>query len=233
MSTNFATDAPPDVRVPPGLVYDPSDERNHTLNGRLVPSVTQINKAMGLSADFSQVRHDVLERKRAIGQAAHAASHYFDEGDLVIRSVAPEVQPYLDAWRRFRDERRFQPILLETIVASTTHHYIGRFDRLGVVDGGQDQWIRVLADIKIGDPDDAGAQWQTAGYEVALRECCQSLAPYSILRWSVQLRPDGTYRLAQYPKPGRTNRQDRNEFLAAACMVNVRTAQQGGAPCWT
>lgn len=221
-----------DVALPAGLAYDPSEDRAHTLHGRPVPSVTQINKAMGLSSDFSQVRPDVLERKRTIGQAVHAASHYFDEGDLVVRSVAPGVQPYLDAWRRFRDERRFQPVLLETIVASTTHHYIGRFDRLGIVDDRQDQWVRILADLKIGDPDDAGAQWQTAGYEVALRECCPDLAPYTLLRWSIQLRPDGTYRLDQYPKKGRTNRQDRNEFLAAACMVHVRTAQQGGVPCW-
>ena len=218
------------VPTPGWLAYDPSEARAHTIDGRPVPSVTHILKAAKLSADFSQVNASVLERKRAIGQAAHAATHYYDEGDLVVRSVGPQVEPYLTAWRRFRDERRFRPMLLETVVASRVHHYIGRFDRLGTVD--DNAWIYVLADIKTGDVGSAGAQWQISGYEHALREMCPELAPYTILRWSVQLKPDGTYRLEQYPHKGRTNRQDRYEFLSAACLVNTWTAIAGGHPSW-
>ena len=218
------------VPTPGWLAYDPSEARAHTIDGRPAPSVTQILKTARLSSDFSMVAADVLERKRAIGQAAHAATHYHDEGDLVVRSVDPQVEPYLEAWRLFRAERRFQPVLLETVVASKVHHYIGRFDRLGTVD--DNQWVYVLLDMKTGDPDAGGAQWQLAAYEAALREMVPDLAPYTILRWSVQLRPDGTYNLEQYPKHGRTNRQDRHEFHAAACLVNVWSAQQRGQPSW-
>lgn len=204
--------------------------RAHRINGIPVPSVTQILRATGVSADFSHVDPAVLERKRLIGQAVHAAAHYFDEGDLVESTVAPEVLPYLEAWMRFRSDRGFAPELLETIVYSRAWHYIGRFDRLGRL-VNEDR--RVLCDIKIGDPDAAAADLQLAGYLAALREEHPEIEDEAIERWSVQLCPDGRYRLRKYPKPGRTERLDRADFRALARAVNLRQERQGGnLPCW-
>lgn len=201
--------------------------RAHQVNGVPIPSVTQILKATGVSADFSHVDPIVLDRKRQIGQAAHAATHYFDEGDLDAQTIAPEVIPYLEAWRRFRLEREFVPDLLETVVYHRTAHYIGRFDRYGYVGG-----LPVLLDIKISDPDAAAADLQTAGYLAALVDERPDWAERDIARWSVQICDDGRYRLRQYPTRGRTTRQDRADFLALARAVNLKQERCGGPPCW-
>lgn len=207
--------------------YDEA-KRAHQVNGLPTPSVTQILRITGVSADFSHVDPIVLDRKRQIGQAVHAATHYFDEGDLDAQTLAPEVEPYLEAWRRFRLEREFVPDLLETVVYSLAAHYIGRFDRLGYVGG-----LPVLLDIKIGDPDAASADLQTAGYLFALlEERPHVVGGKEIARWSVQLTEDGRYRLRQYPRAGRTSRQDRADFLALARAVNLRQERSGGQPCW-
>lgn len=211
-------------------VYD-EPTRQHRVGTLAVPSVTQILKAAGVAGDFSMVAPDVLERKARIGQAAHAAAHYFDEADLIESTVAPEVLGYLAGWQRFRLERGFVPSLLETVVYSKAHHFIGRLDRLGrardSVTGGV-----ILCDIKTGDPDAAAADLQTAGYEIALREEHPELAGDPIERWSVQLLEDGGYKLRRYPKPGRSNALDRNDFKALARAVNLRQERQGGPPCW-
>jgi hypothetical protein len=203
--------------------------RAHVVQGIPVPSVTQILRATHVSSDFSHVDPVVLERKRQIGQAVHAATHYFDEGDLVESTVAPEARPYLLAWMKFRSERGFVPQLLETVVYSRTHHYIGRFDRLGQLLADR---RRVLLDIKIGDPDASAADLQTAGYLAALREEHPEMQVDPIERWSVQLLEDGRYSLRQYPKRGRSNGVDRADFLALARAVNLRQERQGGPPCW-
>ena len=213
-------------------VYDEAN-RCHIANGVPVPSVTQILKATGVTSDFRHVDPDVLARKARLGQAVHAAAHYYDDGDLVASSVAPEVEPYLEAWIDFRRERRFIPTQLETVVYSPIHHYIGRFDRLGHLAPPGDERI-VLGDIKIGDPDAAAADLQLAGYLAALREEQPEFHECPIERWSVQLCETGKYKLCKYPKPGRTDRLDRADFRALARTINLRCERQGGqTPCWT
>lgn len=218
------------MSAPPvqGLVYD-EPTRAHSLNGRPIPSVTQVIKCAGLSDDFRFVDTMVLERARDIGKATHAATHYYDEGDLDESTIAPEVLPRLEAWKRLREEHGLVPMLLETVVCSTVFHFIGRFDRLMRTGWGPAKTI--LLDIKCGDPDSASANLQLSGYEVALREEHPELANEVIHRWSAELCDDGRYKLRQYPRPGRTNRQDRAEFLAAVTVVNARTAREG-RPVW-
>jgi hypothetical protein len=219
--------------------------RVHALNGRPVLSVTQILQKAGKSIDLEQLPERVrtiVRAKGELGTRVHIAAHYDDEGDLLPQSVWSEAAPYLEAWQTFRDERRFESELLETVVASTRHHYTGRFDRLGRVRGNP---RLILADIKTGDPDNAAADLQLAGYVWALLESHPRLAhaivaeafnctvdpeepllaevAFSLIeRWSVRLKNDGTYKVHVYPKPGRTHETDRLEFLDCAREVNVR-----------
>lgn len=207
------------------VIYDSSELRDHrTADGRSVPSVTQVLKADGRSADFSQVPFATLERKRQIGKAAHMATHYYDEGDLVLSTVDAEVLPYLRAWMLWKAEYGFRPLMLETVVTSS-FEYVGCFDRFGVSTQAPGRYM--LPDIKIGNPSDAAAHLQTAGYEEALREYFPEFAAAVIDRLSVQLCPDGRYKVFPY-----RNRSDRNEFLAAVRRVHARTAENGGVPCW-
>ena len=60
----------------PGLTFVPTKHR-YLLDGRVVPGVTSILKAAGYVDDTY-----FTEYARDRGSAAHAATHYYDEGDL-------------------------------------------------------------------------------------------------------------------------------------------------------
>jgi hypothetical protein len=215
-----------------GVSYMEADRSQHTLDGHPVLGVTTALRMAGVSADFKHVEPHVLAARATLGQAVHAAAHYEDEGDIRADTIHPSVEPYLDGWRLLRQQRKFTPELLETIVASRKHRFIGRLDRIGVADIG-----RVLLDLKIGNPDDARADLQTAGYELAVLEevvadlsanrksallhACPGLDIEPCERWSVQLRNDGTYRLQRYPLAGRSKRNDRADLLEAVRDANM------------
>jgi hypothetical protein len=239
------------------FAYDDTT-RVHRAHGRPVLSVTQVlHRAAELgmmeprrSARFLNLlavpesRLKVIQAKGALGTRVHAAAHYADEGDLLRTSVWSEALPYLVAWESFRDTRGFSAELLETVVASPTHHYIGRFDRLGRV---RDNRRLVLVDLKTGDPENASADLQLAGYLHALLEQHPRLAHAVIAdtypdwpipagdpslpavafglidRWAVQLTPTATspIKVHVYPTAGRTADTDRREFLALVHEVNA------------
>jgi hypothetical protein len=215
-----------------GVSYVDEDRSRHTLDGHPVLGVTTALRMAGLSADFKHVEPLVLAARATLGQAVHAAAHYEDEGDIRAETIHPSVVPYLDGWRLLRQQRKFRPELLETIVASRKHRFIGRLDRIGIADVG-----RVLLDLKIGNPDDARADLQTAGYEVAVYEeivadlsadrpsallyACPRMDIEPVERWSVQLRNNGTYRLRRYPLAGRSRRHDRADLIDAVRDANM------------
>lgn len=137
----------------------------YLLNGRSVPSVTQILERAGLIC-YDGIPDSVLEHKAEVGTAAHAAAHYFDEGDLEISSVDDEAMPYLDGWIKFRKETGFVPTGMEQRGIATVDgmEYGYTFDREGILSG-----YPTLLEIKC----TAGVEisWgpQTAAYEMALR----------------------------------------------------------------
>ena len=96
-----------------------ADRPLYLVQGRTVPSVTQVLHSAGLGANYSMVPPEVLERKRTIGLFVHQATHYLDEGSLELESVDPELQPYLSAYQRFLSESGFQPQLPQLAVGSS------------------------------------------------------------------------------------------------------------------
>lgn len=180
------------------LTFDPITHA-YTLDGLPVPSVTQILRGAGL------IQYDAdpatLEYARARGTAVHAACHYLAEGDLDERTVAPEISPYVDAYRRFLAESDFVCRHIEARVYSRVHRYAGTLDRAGTI--GEHS---VLLDLKTGPPESwTGAQ--LAGYEIALREC-EGVTVDS--RFSLHLKADGRYSIQEYHAP-----QVHRHFLAA------------------
>jgi hypothetical protein len=215
-----------------GVRYVEHDRDAHTLDGQPVIGVTSALQLAGQSTDFSKANPTDLERQRQVGQAAHAAAHYFDEGDLVEASVHALATARLQAWKLFRHERRVVPVMLETVVASRRYGYIGRLDRFLLVEMTR----LVLGDIKIGDPDDAAAHLQLMLYLIALLEELQHYADHypwlmtrrletvlagPIERWSVQLLSTGRYKLCRYPKSPRTAHEDRQDALEAVADARV------------
>ena len=82
----------------------------YCVDGRPVPSCTQVLSAVGILPSFSMVDKVLLERKRQIGVALHAALHYLQQGDLDESTVDERVKPRLDAYRLFVADTGFNPI---------------------------------------------------------------------------------------------------------------------------
>jgi hypothetical protein len=167
------------------------DEHEYVLpDGRVVPSVTQILAAVGVSTDFdslSQVSTSMraaIERKRAIGTALHRDAHAYDDNDLDESTVHPEVKPYLEAYKVFRQNSGVVPLCRERIVYHPQLAYAGTLDGIFAAPSKRN----VLIDLKCGDPEDAACQFQTAGYQLAW----EYQHPDGITiheRWGVQLIP--------------------------------------------
>lgn len=165
-------------------------------NGRRVPSVTEILKNASL-IDTRWYSEETAWR----GSVVHECTRLDDLGDLDESSVPPEVQGYLDAWRRAKEDfgfTRFDEIEEER----TCSEFGGRPDR--IVDG------RVV-DLKSGTLQPATAI-QLAAYAY-LADRMNWLE-----RLGIELHDDGTYKPFVFSI--REHRQDRALFFSALGIHN-------------
>jgi len=166
------------------------ERHEYWLDGRRVPSVTEILKDTGVSTNFDELGamserlRGQIELKRDLGSALHADIHAFDDGDLVWRTVDDRVLPYLEAWAIFRENTGLKPLARERVVYHAALNYCGTLDGIFERPDG----ARVLIDVKTGDPHDAAANLQTAGYQLAF--ACEHPDLHIVERQSVQLVPD-------------------------------------------
>lgn len=186
------------------IQFDPSTH-TYTLNGVVVPSVTQILRECGI-IDTSRYAPGSAER----GTAVHLACQLHDENDLDEASLDPQIVPYLEGWRRFIKECAFEPQSIEQIVVSGTYGYAGTLDRTGLLYGRP-----AILDIKSGSPE-PWASLQLAGYAEALGEPNRR-------RLAVHLPGDGTYRLHEYRDPS-----DRRVFLSAVAVCQWKNLKLKG-----
>lgn len=126
-----------------------------------LPSVTQ---ALSIISGYWFVDRKILEAARIFGQHVHLATHYFDRGVLVERTLDPELRFYLDQYKQFLFDTKFQIIESEQIVDHPRLGYAGQLDKGGL-------WKRstYLLDLKSGCvPRTVGPQ--TAAYQAARGE---------------------------------------------------------------
>ena len=198
----------------PGLVFEEETHR-YMLDGRELPSVTQVLADNGLRNSFLNVRPDVLERARQRGAAVHAATHYHDEGDLNESTVDPVVAPYLEAWKAFLKERQVEILALEQRIADPLYGVCGTIDRIARAPGVRGE---IVIDIKSGDA--SGVAYQLAAY----KHLAANLKPlvtngFILNRWAVHLHPD---RAVPYTVTAYRDRRDREVFLAALTLTHER-----------
>jgi len=210
------------------LGFDP-DTHTYPLDGDPLVSVTTVLAPL---MDFSwmppAVRAAALERGSLVHDAI-AADNTRDLDDGAFRRTCPEYVPYLEAWRSFRESRRFVPLLNEYRVASPRHRVAGTLDTIGTMDGHG-----ALVDFKTGDPRDVAADLQTAGYVALVTEwntvaedpiLADVLARFPVLRrYAIQLRPDGTFRVEAYTKP--TDFRDFFTLLASHHLIAKRRGRR-------
>lgn len=171
------------------------DAPTHTYhwNGQIVPSVTQL---LSDFQDFSHVSPAVMEAAQLRGTNVHLLCQFVDEDCLDESQFTAEELSYLPAWRAFLRDARPNWSAIERPFYSRRHGYAGTPDRAGVLEGIGG--ARGVFDIKT--PASESPLWalQTAGYGDLVSEW----EPDLIRRFTIQLRPDGTYRLREWDKPG-------------------------------
>ena len=98
-----------------------ADAHAYYLGSERIPGVTAV---LGQVVDFSFVRDEVLDRKRAIGSALHEAIEIDLDGELDEESIDPSVAPYFAGWRKFQDEHgAFLIQAKERPIYSRTYRY--------------------------------------------------------------------------------------------------------------
>lgn len=207
------------------LVFEPLTHSYSLPDGRLVPSVTTIIKAVGVSADFDEIAGfsaklgEQIEMRRALGTAVHQDAHAFDDDDLDWSTVDPRVKPYVEAWATFRVNSGLRPVTRERMVFHPIAFYCGTLDGIFETPGG----LRVLVDLKIGDPQDAGCAYQTAAYQAAY--AIEHPDEPITLRWGVQLTPDRQipYRITPY-----ADWQDYPKFQAFVTTYHEQAERRRG-----
>lgn len=161
----------------------------YTVDGRELPSVTQILERVGLKDNYN---NDVFYCDR--GAAVHEATEFIDRDTLDPASVDPQIEPYLQAYRAFREQTGFEPLLIEQWLYSRQYGYAGTLDRVGWVNGKL-----AIFDIKTGPP----ARWhnlQLAAYRWLVRENHWRFGVThkevdAMTEFTLQLRDDGEFRL--------------------------------------
>ena len=147
--------------------------------------VTHTLEAAGLVC-YDHIPKAILDHKAEVGTAAHAASHYYDEGDLDLSSVDDEAMGYLEGWMKFKRENRMEIHAIEQrgIVIVDGMPYGYTFDRDVTLAGA-----RTLIEIKCTAGIEISWGPQTAAYECALR----AIDGKARRRVAVHLKPAGTY----------------------------------------
>lgn len=179
-------------------------EHRYWLGAERLPGVTDILHDVGI-VDYSMIAEEPLEAARHRGHLIHLATELDDRG-VLDESVAADVMPYVEGWRKFRRDWSFTPTNREEKCHHPIHYFAGTLD-------AEDD--RLLVDIKHGKPQ-TWVRWQLAAY--------MSMRPKVKRRVCVHLTGDGNYR--PYPFEVATYRTDLDVFLAALTVYRARRMEK-------
>jgi hypothetical protein len=159
--------------------------------GKQFPSVTTL-LAHGGIVNFDAIREEIRERSLKRGTSVHWITELSDLGALKPRSAPKALRGYLKAWRSWRENSGFTPLLIEKPFISP-YGYAGTPDRFGSFPNGT--WG--VVDLKSGE----GAILPAARLQLAAYSSWFSLstAKTGIRRIAIKLHSDGTYAVAEYP----------------------------------
>jgi hypothetical protein len=216
---------PTDVADAPRVLAFDAPTHTYRVDGELVPSVTQLLDAAGLTPDYSVVPPHVLQHARERGIHIDACCDLLDADDLDWRSVHPEALPYVEAWLAFREHEGYTPLAAQVPLYHPVYGYAGTADSAGLLPGGRPTIIERKATARMAPT----YALQTAGY--GLEGMLYAPAGGGVLRpvpWAtparlgVHLRRDGRYTLAPYEDP-----DDLTAFLGVVLLGRWRAARRG------
>lgn len=191
------------------------EKHQYLWGGKEVPHVTGVLNRLD---DFSMVPAQVLEHARAIGTEVHLATAQIDRGEQY--SYTDASLPYINAYKKFLLETRFQPTLVETPMYHEVHKYAGTVDRVGSFiqgKGGGQKYKPLYArtkecviDLKTGSTLTRSVGPQIAAYEQLVVNHHGYL---HLRRYALHLKNDGTYALKEYA--------DKRDFIVFLSCLNL------------
>jgi len=76
-----------------------SELHEYSIGGKIIPSVTQ------LMSKYNIIDNTFYDLQGAVrGRHVHTATVYYDEGDLDVKRLDPILQPFVNAYIKFRKE---------------------------------------------------------------------------------------------------------------------------------
>lgn len=175
------------------LSFD-SDLHEYRFGGVVVPGVTSLLQQLH---SFAGVPMEVMDRARDRGTDVHLATELFDLGELDEAHLAaedPEVMGYVRGWKCFVRDCAPNWSAIEAKVYHPIFRYAGTLDRNGDFDFDGQRVLDAQVDIKTSAASHPVWGVQTAAYSNAQGKPKQR-------RFTVQLRPEGTYRILEWPSP--------------------------------
>lgn len=191
------------------LIFN-TELHEYRVDGRIIPSVTHVIETI---QTWRGIPVDVLEHARIRGARVDAAVNVYDDslysGPPIFDVIADETVPYLLAWKRFREDTKCRVLASQISGHNQVYGYAGTLDKICVLgdrsDGG------ALIDIKATALIEPETSLQTAAYSHMGISSIYSGAK----RFTLQLKPDATYRLHEWKDPS-----DFPTFLAALTLTN-------------
>ncbi len=186
------------------LTFD-KPRHEYRFNGVVLPSVTQI---LSMLTDMSMIPSEILERKRQIGTAVHAAIEIDLDPELELDadSIDESWAGYFAGWKRFQAESGFVMTANEAYVHSAKFGYCGMLDLVGTLP----KTGPALIDTKC-----VAVLYPSVGPQTSAYAMAYGLP--GIKRYALQLTPDGRYNLAPC-----VSKRDWDVFLAALQIFNWR-----------
>ena len=108
-----------------GLCFD-DETHTFTVNGKPLPSVTQVLRHEGIIPDMRFVTEYGLLR----GQYVHRATELFDLGTLDEDTIDGEIRPYLDCYKAFLGDYQGKILHIERRLYHPQWLYAGIVDRV-------------------------------------------------------------------------------------------------------
>jgi len=153
-----------------------------------IPSVSEILRPL-TDSYLAGIPEAILNRKRDIGIAVHRACELVDQGyDLDPDTIDPDVNGYLEGYRRFLVDMKPQWTQIETMVFDPVRWYAGRLDRVGIISG-----VPTVVDLKTSVQLGGAVAIQLTAYAEAGADELHALA-------ALQLLPKGEYKLVPLPR---------------------------------
>lgn len=192
------------------------DTSQYWVDGERWPSVTECLDMIGLP-ELAGIPPETLARAAERGQMVHAWCDLEDTEGIQV-DIDPDLQGYVDAYRRFKRELGVEILTQEMKVKHEGYKYVGTLDRIARLRKSKHPDDPFVFDIKAASMESPSTRLQVAGYALAVKDSARNDRRYWIVRrGSVRLRPDGKYQW-------RTHRDesDTQDFLAAVRLAHFK-----------